>query len=434
MAGGDASTELETSIQTAKGGGQPLDGGLQRSMGQAMGADFSGVKVHTDAQSDQLNKSIQAKAFTTGQDVFFRQGAYEPSSRGGQELIAHELTHVVQQNGGAVQRSPQQTTTSSVGDERIQRLFGFGKKKKHDDKKPLFGFGKKKKQGFQQLDDDNDQEALLDDSESVEEEEDGVKIEAGPLSYQNGVVTIPIWGDQELKIGRSGVDLEGALPSKEFALKLPSLGASIDIPFAPGAYATAGLAITPTVSFTISGGTYSIKTGDEKTLSISDAGVTGTMGLEIQATAGVGAGVANVVGLEGGIFGALGGTAELTGTLGGTANFSTKSYALNLGLNASADIVGKAGVFVKAKLMMLSAEKTFDLVEKTFANFSYTRDIELGGSQGAWWPSITDFTKKEYGDVTTTKRLKTINGEIYEELIDEDEPQELGEEVFNPML
>jgi hypothetical protein len=374
-----------------------------------MGADFSGVKVHTDSQSDQLNKSIQAKAFTTGQDVFFRQGAYEPSSQGGQELIAHELTHVVQQNGGAVQRSPQQTTTSSVGDERIQRMFGFGKKKK---------------QGYQ--------EPLLEKEEDGEEE-DGVAIEAGPLSYKNGVVTIPIWGNQELKIGRSGVDLEGALPSKKFDLALPSLDASIDIPFAPGAYATAGLAITPKVSFTISGGTYSIKTGDEKTLSISDAGVTGTMGLEIQATAGVGAGVANVVGLEGGIFGALGGNAELTGTLGGTANFSTRSYALNLGLNASADIVGKAGVFVRAKLMMLSAEKTFDLVEKTFANFSYTREIELGGSQGAWWPSLTDFTKKEYGDVKNTKRLKMINGEIYEELIDEDEPQELGEEVFNPM-
>jgi hypothetical protein len=424
VGGGDASTELESSIQGARGGGQPLAADLQRSMGQSMGADFSGVKVHTDSQSDQLNQSIQAKAFTTGQDVFFRQGAYEPSSRGGQELIAHELTHVVQQNGGAVQRSPQQTTTSPTDDERIQRWFGFGKKKK---------------QGYQQLDDDNDQEPLLGGSESVEDEEDGVEIQAGPLSYQNGVVTIPIWGDQELKIGRSGVDLEGALPSKEFALDLPSLDASIDIPFAPGAYATAGLAITPTVSFTISGGTYSIKTGDEKTLSISDAGVTGTMGLEIQAKAGVGAGVANVVGLQGGIFGALGGTAALTGTLGGTANFSTRSYALNLGLNASADIVGKAGVFVEAKLMMLSAAKTYDLVEKTFANFSYTRDIELGGSQGAWWPQITDFTKKEYGDVTTKKRLKTINGEIYEELIDEDEPkklvesQELGEEVFNPM-
>ena len=106
IGGGEASTDLESSIQSARGSGQSLDANLQRSMGQAMGADFSGVKVHTDSQSDQLNKSIQAKAFTTGQDVFFRQGAYEPSSRGGQELIAHELTHVVQQNGGAVQRSP----------------------------------------------------------------------------------------------------------------------------------------------------------------------------------------------------------------------------------------------------------------------------------------------------------------------------------------
>ena len=98
--GGMAATpDLETSINQARGGGMPLAENLQRSMGKAMGADFSGVKVHTDSQSDQLNKSIQAKAFTTGQDVFFRQGSYEPSSRGGQELIAHELTHVVQQTG-----------------------------------------------------------------------------------------------------------------------------------------------------------------------------------------------------------------------------------------------------------------------------------------------------------------------------------------------
>jgi len=95
---------LESSIQSARGSGKSLDADLQAKMGQAMGADFSGVKVHTDSQSDQLNQSIQAKAFTTGQDVFFRQGAYEPSSQGGQELIAHELTHVVQQNGGVLQQ------------------------------------------------------------------------------------------------------------------------------------------------------------------------------------------------------------------------------------------------------------------------------------------------------------------------------------------
>jgi hypothetical protein len=99
---GNATPDLESSIQSARGSGNPLSETIRKPMEQAFGADFSGVKVHTDSQSDQLNQSIQAKAFTTGQDVFFRQGAYEPSSRGGQELIAHELTHVVQQNGGAM--------------------------------------------------------------------------------------------------------------------------------------------------------------------------------------------------------------------------------------------------------------------------------------------------------------------------------------------
>lgn len=100
IASGEASVDLESSINSARGRGQPLDAGLQQSMGQAMGADFSGVRVHTDSQSDQLNQSIQAKAFTTGQDVFFREGAYQPKNRRGQELIAHELTHVMQQIQG----------------------------------------------------------------------------------------------------------------------------------------------------------------------------------------------------------------------------------------------------------------------------------------------------------------------------------------------
>ncbi|MFN9191226.1 MAG: DUF4157 domain-containing protein [Pseudanabaena sp.] len=104
LGGGEASTNLESSVQSARSSGQSLDPNLQEKMGRAMGADFSSVKVHTDSQSDQLNKSIQAKAFTTGQDIFFRQGEYNPSSTGGQELLAHELTHVVQQNGSNVQR------------------------------------------------------------------------------------------------------------------------------------------------------------------------------------------------------------------------------------------------------------------------------------------------------------------------------------------
>jgi hypothetical protein len=76
-------------------------------MENAFGADFGGVRVHTDSTSDTMNRAIQARAFTTGKDVFFRQGEYNPSSRNGQELLAHELTHVVQQTGGVRQKSVQ---------------------------------------------------------------------------------------------------------------------------------------------------------------------------------------------------------------------------------------------------------------------------------------------------------------------------------------
>jgi|GEM_PF-3866346 len=102
--GGEVSSEFEGEVQRAKTGGKSLAKEVQAKMGQAMGADFSDVRVHENAQSQQLNESIQAKAFTTGQDIFFKQGNYNPESRGGQELLAHELTHVMQQNKDTVQR------------------------------------------------------------------------------------------------------------------------------------------------------------------------------------------------------------------------------------------------------------------------------------------------------------------------------------------
>lgn len=103
--GGEISTSLESEINRARGGGQALAPELRAKMGEAMGADFSGVRVHTDGRADGLNRAVGARAFTTGQDLFFKRGEYQLGSRGGQELIAHELTHVVQQNRGAMQRS-----------------------------------------------------------------------------------------------------------------------------------------------------------------------------------------------------------------------------------------------------------------------------------------------------------------------------------------
>ena len=67
-----------------------------------LGADLGDVRVHTGGKADQLNRSVQAEAFTTGSDVFFKSGKYAPESTDGKRLLGHELTHVVQQRSGAV--------------------------------------------------------------------------------------------------------------------------------------------------------------------------------------------------------------------------------------------------------------------------------------------------------------------------------------------
>jgi hypothetical protein len=103
---GHVTPDVERAIESSRGGGQSLDSGVRTSMGQSLNADFSGVRVHTDSGADGLNRSLSAKAFTTGSDIYFRQGEYNPGSSSGRELLAHELTHVVQQNPDKVQTKP----------------------------------------------------------------------------------------------------------------------------------------------------------------------------------------------------------------------------------------------------------------------------------------------------------------------------------------
>ena len=104
--GGTPDGALQHEIQSQRGGGQPLDPAIGSRMGQAFGADFSGVKVHTDGRSHHLNRSLNASAFTVGSDIFFTKGSYAPGGSQGRQLLAHELTHVVQQNPGLAQRKP----------------------------------------------------------------------------------------------------------------------------------------------------------------------------------------------------------------------------------------------------------------------------------------------------------------------------------------
>jgi len=96
---------LENRIKAARGSGHPLSDVAQKPMEQAFGNDFGGVRVHTDAEANILNQHLSAEAFTTGQDIFFRQGTYQPNSESGKGLLAHELTHVVQQRAVPILQS-----------------------------------------------------------------------------------------------------------------------------------------------------------------------------------------------------------------------------------------------------------------------------------------------------------------------------------------
>lgn len=101
--GGPVDSHIEAQINQSRGGGQPMEDSIRQPMEQAFGADFSDVRIHTDTQAHNLNEAIQARAFTTGNDIYFKKGEYSPSSNR-QELLAHELTHIIQRVSGKVQR------------------------------------------------------------------------------------------------------------------------------------------------------------------------------------------------------------------------------------------------------------------------------------------------------------------------------------------
>jgi hypothetical protein len=97
----EVTENMEKQIDAQRGAGQALDESARIPLESGFGHDFSQVRVHTGAEANRLSRTLGAEAFTTGRDVFFRDGAYHPQSDEGKKLIAHELTHVVQQGSEA---------------------------------------------------------------------------------------------------------------------------------------------------------------------------------------------------------------------------------------------------------------------------------------------------------------------------------------------
>ncbi|MFO7996823.1 MAG: DUF4157 domain-containing protein [Dehalococcoidia bacterium] len=96
------SQNLEARINRARDGGQSLTESVRCSFEPQFERDLRGVRVHADTEADTLSRQLQAEAFTTGKDIFFRNGAYQPDTDAGKGLLAHELTHVVQQSQAVI--------------------------------------------------------------------------------------------------------------------------------------------------------------------------------------------------------------------------------------------------------------------------------------------------------------------------------------------
>ncbi|MBP6639813.1 MAG: DUF4157 domain-containing protein, partial [Bacteroidia bacterium] len=114
LEGFTASESTHDLLKSRKGAGEPLPEPLKNEMEAGFGADFSNVKVHRDSASTTLNKDLKAKAFTHGEDVFFGQGQFDAGSNQGKELIAHELTHTIQQGAVGEKKAENKPAESPV--------------------------------------------------------------------------------------------------------------------------------------------------------------------------------------------------------------------------------------------------------------------------------------------------------------------------------
>lgn len=124
---GPIGPHFESSLQRAVDrGGQALPASARAFMERRVGWDFSSIRIHSDAESDVLARSVQARAFTVGRDVFFARSEYRPESHEGKRLLAHELVHTMQQSDGRVARQIQRMPCSAyTGYDASQPLAGY---------------------------------------------------------------------------------------------------------------------------------------------------------------------------------------------------------------------------------------------------------------------------------------------------------------------
>ncbi|MEO5564509.1 MAG: DUF4157 domain-containing protein [Chitinophagaceae bacterium] len=135
---------VSNNIDATKGNGSSMDDGTRSFMENRFGTNFSGVNIHTNDTAVQMSRELNAKAFTTGKDIYFNEGQYQPHSSEGKSLLAHELTHTIQQ-GSVIRRSPL-TEQGKMPKDILGRPLGFfptPEQEEYDRESVAMGFDRK---------------------------------------------------------------------------------------------------------------------------------------------------------------------------------------------------------------------------------------------------------------------------------------------------
>ncbi len=129
-----ASDHLSAKLNQQRGKGEQLSGQTRSEMESGFGRDFSHVRIHTDSTSSAMNHELKARAFTHGSDIYFNTGQYNSNSQEGKRLLAHELTHVVQQGGGDSGRTVQMLPGAGGWEFRYAKQAPYQSRKYEKDK------------------------------------------------------------------------------------------------------------------------------------------------------------------------------------------------------------------------------------------------------------------------------------------------------------
>lgn len=137
----EGTSQIIQNIHTLRGSGQPLPQSTRKFFEPRFGHDFSQVRVHTDTAAAGTAQAVSARAFTLGKDVVFGTGQYSPNTRDGKKLLAHELTHVIQQQGMGTSSLQRLTEVEKTENLKSPKYAGNPRLEKAFDNAPSLGIG-----------------------------------------------------------------------------------------------------------------------------------------------------------------------------------------------------------------------------------------------------------------------------------------------------